>query len=719
MPAVKKKTPSKASAKTSAKAGSRRLDVDALWALARIGAPSLSPDGAQAVVPVTRHDMDKNKGATSLWLLSTLGGEPRALTAAGEKDGQPRWSPQGDRIAFIARRDQEGDKDEAPQLYVIPPDGGEARRVTHLPFGVESFKWFPDGKRLAFVSWVDPALKGQAAQAERRKADKDRKESAYVTEEGFYRFWDHSLPMGRVPHLHVVDIDSGKVRDLFEGTDYELSRAEPDADTFDISPDGKRIVFSFDPNTPKTLEHRNALAEVDVRSARVQVLLHEPAWDLVAPVYSHAGQHIAFIACHQGLKHTMPQQLAVLDTHGNWAVLSEDWDQEVAAPLRWDEDDLGVLFCAEDRGRRHLYRFDVKTLAAFPLCEGGNIGAFALEAGTLVVLHDSASFPPRVSVVEHEGEADEQLLHPMESFNDAALAELAMGEVEELWYEGALGELVQMWLYYPPGFDPRKKSPRTKTPLMQLIHGGPHTAMGDSWHWRWNHQTMASEGYVVACVNYHGSSSFGHRFADSITGRWGELELEDVEIATDLLLKQPWADPKRVFATGGSYGGYMVAWMNGHVPAGRYQAYICHAGCYDWTAMYANDAYLWHAKELGTAYWKDPAKVASQSPIGYAQHFNTPTLVIHGQLDYRVPDAQGLAYYNTLKAQGIDARLVWFPDENHWVMKPRNSKLWYGEFFGWLKRHDGAGAKTAKTTKAAKASRTAKAKKTSRKPASA
>ncbi|OWQ93526.1 peptidase S9 [Roseateles aquatilis] len=689
-----RKTTGKA-ARPKAAAASRPFDVDALWALDRVGAPSLSPDGAQAVVPVTRFDMEKNHGSTSLWLLSTLGGQPRALTHAGEKDGQPRWSPQGDRIAFIARRDQEGAKDEQPQLYVIPPDGGEARRVTRLPFGVESFKWFPDGKRLAFVSWVVPTLKGQPAQDRARQAEKDRKESAYVTEEGFYRFWDHSLPMGRVPHLHELDLETGAVRDLFEGTPYELSRAEPDADTFDISPDGRRIVFSFDPAEKKVLEHRNALAEVDLRSGRTQVLLRDGDWDFTAPVYSHAGHHIAFIASHQGLKHTMPQQLAVLDTHGHWAVLSEDWDQEVAAPLRWDEDDLGVIFCAEDRGRRHLYRFDVKTLHAFLLFEGGHAGAFALEAGTLVVLHDSVQFPPRVCVVDHEGEADEQVLRRIESFNDEALAAHRFGLHEELWYAGAQDELVQMWLIYPPGFDPRKKG-GGKLPLMQLIHGGPHTAMGDSWHWRWNHQAMAAQGYVVACVNYHGSSSFGHRFADSITHRWAELELQDIETATDLLLKQPWADPKRVFATGGSYGGYMVAWMNGHLPAGRYQAYVCHAGCFDWQAMFANDAYHWHAKELGAWYWDDPAKVASQNPVSAAGHLNTPTLVIHGQLDYRVPDAQGLAYYNTLKAQGVAARLVWFPDENHWVMKPRNSRLWYGEFFDWLKRHDAPSKTRAK-----------------------
>ena len=193
---------------------------------------------------------------------------------------------------------------------------------------------------------------------------------------------------------------------------------------------------------------------------------------------------------------------------------------------------------------------------------------------------------------------------------------------------------------------------------------------------------------MVAGVNYHGSSGFGFEFLDSITHRWGALELQDVEAGTDWLLAQPWADPQRVFATGGSYGGYMVAWMNAHVPPGRYKAYVCHAGCFDWTAMFADDAYTWHAKEFGAWYWDDMAKIHAQSPHAFAAQMQTPTLVIHGALDYRVPDAQGLAYYNTLKAREVDARLLWFPDENHWVLKPRNSKLWYGEFFSWLTRHD-------------------------------
>jgi dipeptidyl aminopeptidase/acylaminoacyl peptidase len=239
-----------------------------------------------------------------------------------------------------------------------------------------------------------------------------------------------------------------------------------------------------------------------------------------------------------------------------------------------------------------------------------------------------------------------------------------------------------MWLNFPPDFDAKKK-----WPVMQVIHGGPHTAFGDSWHWRWNHQVFAASGRVVACVNYHGSSSFGFDFKDSITGRWGALELQDVEAGTDWLLQQRWADAQRITATGGSYGGYMVAWMNGHIAPGRYQAYVCHAGCYDWSAMMASDAFYWFPKELRATPWDDPKRLAAQSPHAVVKNAQTPTLVIHGQLDYRVPDAQGLAYYNTLKARGVPSRLVWFPDENHWVLKPRNSKLWYGEFLGWLARY--------------------------------
>ena len=661
----------------------KNITVEDLWKLERLGQPSLSPDGAQAVTAVSRFAMDDNRSMSSLWLLSTLGGAPRLLTSAGEKDGQPRWSPRGDLIAFTAKREQQGSKDKESQLYLIAPDGGEAHRAAEVATGVEAFRWCPDGRRVVFVSWVWPGLKGVKAQAKAHKDFSERKETGYATSESQYRHWDRNLPLGRVARLQVLELGAAgapaKVRDLFEGTSYELARADPGCDHFDISPDGKRVVFVFDPAAVKRADGRLALAEMDIRSGRTEVLVRDAQWDLSAPRYSPDGQRIAFTASHVGLKHTMPAQLALWHREAHqWDVISAEWDHEVHAPLHWEEDGQALLFSAEQKGRRHLWHFDIADRRAEVLVAGGWVSGFDKVAGTLVTLADSARHPSRVHA-HLPGAAAQRI----ESFNDALLSTLALGEVEEVWVQGALKDPVQMWLVYPPGFDARKKHP-----VLHNIHGGPHTGPGDNWHYRWNTQLFAAQGYVVASVNYHGSSGFGYAFLDSITHRWGELELQDIEAGTDWLLKKPWVDRQRIFATGGSYGGFMVAWMNGHVKPGRYQAYVCHAGCFDWVAMFADDAWSWHAKELGNWYWDDMAKIHAQSPHAHAATMSTPTLVIHGALDYRVPDGQGLAYYNTLKARGVDARLLWFPDENHWILKPRNSKLWYAEFFDWLLRHD-------------------------------
>jgi dipeptidyl aminopeptidase/acylaminoacyl peptidase len=654
------------------------LSVETLWQIERAGTPSLAPDAAQAVCSLSRFSMQDNSSGSTLWLLSTLGGKPRALTHCGDKDGQPQWSPKGDLIGFVAKREQQGSKDDTPQFYVIAPDGGEARRVGIVSTGVEAFAWFPDGRRIALISWVWPALRGQKAQDKAYKAFKERKESGYVTSQAQYRHWDSHLPMGRVPHLLVMDVATGRVRDLFEGTPYELVRADPDRNAFDISPDGRRIAFAFDTAAEKRAGNCFALAEIEVGSRRVRELVRDAAWDTGAPRYSPAGDRLAFLASHQGLKHTMPAQLCVWEREtGAWTVESAEWDHELHAPLHWEDDGQAVLFMAEQQGRQHLWRFDLPDRRAELVVAGGTVQGFDKRAGTLVTLADAADHPARLHV-HLPGEPARRI----DGFHDKLLGELAASRHEERWFTGALGDDVQMWVTYPPGFDARKKYP-----LLQLIHGGPHAAAGDAWHYRWNTTLFAAQGYVVVGVNYHGSSGFGYAFLDSITHRYGQLELQDLEAATDALLREPWADAARVYAGGGSYGGYLVAWMNGHVAPGRYQAYVCHAGCFDWTAMFADDGYTWHAREFGAWYWDDPRQVNEQSALAGAGNMVTPTLVVHGALDYRVPDQQGLAYYNTLKARNVDARLLWFPDENHWVLKPRNSRLWYSEFFAWLDAH--------------------------------
>ncbi len=668
------------------------LTPELLWQIQRLGSPSLSPDGAQAVATLTSFDAAANTGSTSLWLLSTLGGAPRQLTAAGDKDAQPAWSPKGDAIAFLAKRTQEAKSDEAAQLYVIAPDGGEARRVTALAGGVSAFKWFPDGKRILASTWLYPKLKLDE-QAEAFADHKARKDTAYATEEAQYRYWDHNIPEDRVVHLLVIDVESGKARDLFAGSRYELARTEHDATHFDISPDGATVAFVFDPEERKLGSNCTHIVELAVpkrfgkgTEADAKTVVDAKGWDHSAPRYSADGTQLAFLRAHIGKHHTLQNQIAVLNrkTAKLRAVLA-DWDRTPQAPLHWIAGDA-LAFKAEDFGQTHVWRAALADKSPTLWAKGGTVQALDVRAGQVLWMADAMDHPARLYTAP---QADALQPSRIEHFNDKLLAKVPMGAWESVLYKGAnvapqldaQGNTAQMWVVYPPGFNRKKKYP-----LMHAIHGGPHTASGDTFHYRWNNQVFAAQGYVVLCVNYHGSTSFGHAFIDSITHQWGKLELEDVEAATDWALKKPFIDKKRVYATGGSYGGYMVAWMNGHLPKNRYNAYVCHAGCWDWVGMYADDAWHWHRQELGADYFADMQKIHAQSPHAHAEKLTTPTLVIHGVLDYRVPDAQGLAYYNTLKAQNIPARLVWYPDENHWILKPANALRWWKEFFGWLAR---------------------------------
>ena len=654
----------------------RPLDAERLWKLDRIGALALSPDGAHAVCAVTRPDLDANTTATALWRLPTRGGAPQRLTTGGAKDGQPAWSPTGERIAFVARREQEGEKDATPQLYLLPAAGGEAQRASRFAPGIECFKWLPDGRRVVFAACVWPDTKGAAAQAKRHQAFGARKESGYATAENFHRHWDHAVPMGRVLHLHLLDLASGRITDLFEGTRLELPRHGAGAEDFDVRPDGRRIAFVHDPAAEQRSGNRRVLAEIDLRTKRVTTLADDPAWDFAGPAYRPGGGPLAVTAANVGRCHTAFAQLAVVDGPGRWRRLGAGWDGDVNTPLRWAADGQAVLFAAEARGRRHLWRQALGAEAPTVLHEGGWVGDFGVAGDTLALVADSALHPPRV-FLRHGSAAPRRI----ETFNDQALARVRLGAVREVSVKGALGDDVQMWLYHPPGFDAKKKHP-----VMQVVHGGPFTASGDSWSWRWNVHVLASRGHVVAEVNFHGSSGFGAAFRDAITGRQGQLELQDVEAGTDWLLAQRWVDRKRLVAAGASYGGFLVAWMNGHVPKGRYQAYVCHAGVFDRVATFSADSFNERPKDLGATYWDDLPRVLAQSPMAFAANMNTPTLVVHGAQDYRVPDTNGLAYYNTLKARGVPARLLWYPDEGHWVLKPRNSAQWYGEVLAWLDR---------------------------------
>jgi dipeptidyl aminopeptidase/acylaminoacyl peptidase len=663
------------------------ITIEDIWKLDRPAQPTLSPDGAQACVSVSSFDMEQNTQRASLWLLSAFGGEPRRLTSAGEKDGEPRWSPDGRWIAFIAKRPAAGgDKgDDEPQVYLIAPDGGEARRLTDLATGALAIKWFPDSRRIAFVSWVWPDVKGVEKLAKRHREWKDRKVKAHVVEHSAYRWWDHWLSDGRVPHLWTVDVDTGRMRDLFAGTDHEIARADPCAHFYDISPDGREIAFGFDPADDKRFDHAYKMVTLDLRSGKFRDVTERSKLSHEYPRYSPDGRWLAMLTQDLDESYIAPHRLTLYDRRQKrLSVVSKSWDRSLQAPLAWSADSSSLHFTAEDRARTHLWTWPLGAKEAELAARGGMVGEFDVAQDARVFVRNTMSSPPQVFWSSDGGEE-----RRIDRFNDAIMENVRLGEVREFEVAGWRGEKVQMWAVYPPDFDEKKT-----WPLLHNIHGGPHGIWGDCFHFRWNNHALAAQGYVVVCVNYHGSSSFGQAFTQSIDGEWGKRELADVEAGTDFMIRQGYVDPDRLLAAGGSYGGYMVAWMNGHTD--RYKAYVCHAGCFDWVAMFSDDAWYWHPKELGANYWEDAKRVDGQNPRARVERMKTPTLVIHGLLDYRVPDSQGLAYYNTLKAKGVPARLVFFPDENHWILKPQNSRLWYGEFFAWLARWVRPGGKKPK-----------------------
>jgi dipeptidyl aminopeptidase/acylaminoacyl peptidase len=672
------------------------LTVDALWSLQRIGMPTLSPDGTWACAAVTGFDMDRNDSRTELWLFPTGLGTPRAPArgkaikarrlTGGDKDGDPKWSPDGRFIAFTAKRKD----DEEPQLYLIAPDGGEATRLTRLAGGTSSPKWLADGKRIALISWVWPDLATNALQARRAKERKDAKVKAHATERAEFRHWDHWLTDGREPHVFICDTATGRCRDALAGTGLALPPWDPSADDFDVAPDGRELALTADLAAEPEMMNQTDIVIVDLAGRRKRVVTQSTNTSDAHPCYSPDGRALVFHSYDTRRAWNDQGHLTLrLRAGGRMWKLAPKHDRPTTH-VAWTPDSAALLFTAEDQGRQGIWRLPVdlsagRTGSAMPtatmpalLVPGGTIGGFAQSRDGEVLAFERASavHPPALFACHANGAG----LRSIEAVNRALLARHALGDVREFSVKGWGGEPVQVWVTYPPNFDPKKK-----WPLLHSIHGGPHTAHTDGWHFRWNAQVFAGHGYVVVGVNYHGSSGFGQKGLESITGRYGKKEFADIEAATDHLLRQGYIDRRRLVATGGSYGGFMVAYLNGHTD--RYKAYVCHAGCYDWVSMMATDGYRFLGVELGAFHWDDPMRVMQQSPHHHVSRAKTPTLVIHGEQDYRVPATQALQYYDTLKAKRVAARLLWFPDENHWILKPQNSRLWYREFFAWIKRY--------------------------------
>ncbi|MEO3877375.1 S9 family peptidase [Rheinheimera fenheensis] len=641
------------------------LSVERLWQLERIGQPVTSNDGRFIVAPVTKYDVKADKGHTRLWLFSADGKQQTPLTAEGLRASEPVFSPDGNTLAFISQRD----KDDAGQIYLLSMNKpGEAQRLTEVPTGVYGMKWV--GQHLYFISSVWPE-KSWDEMAAHIKAEKDNKMSAKQWNALPYSYFDHWIDENRQAQLFRIAATGGDVQPVTQPLGLELPRETQGSDDYDI--DAKEQYVAFSANGSSNRVDPN----IDIFIARIgsdkadNLTNANPAADF-NPSFSPDGKTLAFSSQRIPGFYADTARLQLYDIAAKkQRELTTNWDRSVSGFV-WAADGKGFYASIDDAAVRRLYYIDAKNGKPRAITQATSFGQPALAAkNQLVATNDSFMYPARLVLVDSKNGKTRRL----DSFNDEVLAQAKLGSYESVTYKGADGADIQMWVHYPPGFDKSKKYP-----LFMLIHGGPHNAIGDSFSYRWNAQTFASWGYVTAWPNFHGSSGFGQDFADAINPDWRTKPLADIQAATKWFEQQSWIDTDRMVAGGASYGGYLTSVLLG--TEHPYKALLIHAAVYNMYSQMAAD-FAVHSTRFG-GFWQNPDIYKSISPHYHADKFNTPTLVIHGQLDYRVPVGQGFELFRTLQTRGVESRMIYFPDENHWILKPNNSIYWYNQVKDWM-----------------------------------
>ncbi|MBI5424471.1 MAG: S9 family peptidase [Opitutae bacterium] len=662
-------------------ADKRPITPQDLWAIKRLGSPALSPDGKTVVFSQQEWSIEKNKPTSNLWAVDVASGAVRRLTTAAAGDGSPVWSPDGTRIAFTSKR---GD-DEAASLYVIPFGGGEAEKVLELPGSISNPKWMPDGSGIVVATTVIPELAGKlgkddlAAMKKELKRRKDSKMTAKVTENRQYRYFDHYLVDSAATRLVFVDLATKSIKDLTPNVD-RLFNSSGEVH-FDISPDGKTIALDFNSTPPPYRDFLNQdiyLVPTDGSGEMKNVTPENKGGD-GSPKWSPDGRSVYFLRTETPYYSGEFQKLWRYDLASGKSLPVTDALDYSIDEVEISHDGKILWLIAEDRGVVPIFKANADGSGFAAVHRAGTSSSVRVGGGTVVFLNDTTSRPGELFVLDATTGQARQLTH----VNDAFMAQLDLGKVESYSFAGAGGVEIQGWLVFPPGYDAAKKYP-----LVQLMHGGPHTMCRDSWSYRWNTHVFAAPGYVVTWVNRHGSTGFGEEFSRSILNQWGEMPFEDIMRSTDFLLDRfKNLDPQRLAAAGASYGGYMAAWVLGHTD--RFKAIIDHAGVNSSYAQYATDVPHGFPEVMGGKPWDNVEGLQKENPMFYAKNFKTPTLVLHGEMDYRVPYGNGLELYGVLQAMSVPSRLVVFPDENHWVLKPQNAIYWHWEMQSWLSRHIG------------------------------
>jgi dipeptidyl aminopeptidase/acylaminoacyl peptidase len=666
-------------------AGKHAITFDDMISMRRIAEAELSPDGKWVAYTIATPDMDTNRNATNIWMAPVAGGDAIQLTRTG-KDSSPKWSPDGKTIAFLSARS--GDS----QVYFLPLEGGEAHAISKLSTGADIVKWSPDGKTILFTSSVFPDCVTRSAgpqnndDACNKKRDEENEKNpvkAHVAEHLLYRHWTH-WNEGKHSHIFVIASDgSGEAKDLTAATNYDVPPDQRGEDSdINFSPDSKEICFTAVTDKVEAISTNGDLFIVSVTGGEPKRITTQPGFD-GNPVYSPDGRYIAYHAQLTAGYESDRWRVMLYDrASGKSENLTESSFDRSAESIAWSPDSKTIYFIAENETLKPVYAMAPKA-GATPkkIVDGFNSGMSLSDDGkTLLLARTSLTQPAEIFVAASDGSGLKQVTHS----NDALLAKLEMNAPEKFWFDGAEGAKVQAMLIQPPKFDAKKKYP-----VLVLLHGGPQTMWGDSWGYRWNAQVLSAAGYVTLMINRRGSTGYGQKFVDEITNDWGGKAYVDAMKGVDAALaKYSFLDGTKMAAAGGSYGGYMVNWIATHTD--RFKALVSHAGIYDKVSMYATEELWFEEHDMQGTPWSNPESYRKWAPMTAAAalgKFKTPTLVIAGERDYRVPYTQSLEFFNALQRQDVPSKLVVFPDEGHWVLKPQNGKFWYKTFLGWVDKY--------------------------------
>ncbi|MBI3891920.1 MAG: S9 family peptidase [Candidatus Wallbacteria bacterium] len=652
----------------------RLLNEDDFFRLDRLSSPAVSADGSRIAYVVSTPDLGENRFRSSIHVISIEGGEHLELTSGSHRDTSPAWAPQGTRLAFVS------DRDGSQQIYAIDAAGGEARRLTDLPIAPIEPRWLPDGCGIVFMGIVPAEARDLAEVGKRLQERVSAKVRVRVTEDRLYRFWDKWHVLGDFMHLFVLDLESREVLDLTPGMRRFFDLWDP-LGSFDVSPDGQELAFSANTTRQPYPSIGSAIFTVPVTGGPLRQLTAEDLFHHDLPRYSPDGRWLVWGTQTQRDFYADPIRLMRYErATGQTRPLAAEWN---ASPAEWafTRDSRRLVMTAECEQRSGIFTLAVSGEEAVPTRvadPGWATGVRPAADDNAVFLLGSLTRPPEIARVDLQSGAVTRLTSSAET----VLAGVELGAVRQMRFEGAGGHPISMHVMLPPGYRQGERYP-----LVQLVHGGPHSSWGDDWGWRWCPQLFAAQGCVTAMVNFHGSTGFGEQFLRSLHGAQPFAPFEDIMRATDYLIAEGLADPKRLAAAGASYGGYMIAWIAGHTD--RFKALVDHAGVFDLMTQYGEDKTYGNERAYGAAPWDGPealAKIHAQSPSNFSQAFRTPVLVTHGEQDFRVPTAHSFLFYNLLQAQEIPSRLVIYPDENHWILKPAHSRHWFGEVLGWLKR---------------------------------